>query len=375
MGKIYLIGDSHIGLGYPNNTDKWEKVHKEYFSNFLIPFLKENVTKDDIIIHLGDLFDNRNVIPINLLNYAMNIVEEISQIAPLHIIVGNHDLWSKSSSEINTIRPFKYIPNVSIYDKTSVIKFNKLKLLMMPYIDNKKEQIDLINSNIDCHYLFCHSDLNGAKMHLSSAAHKNLDKIDVNEFSNFKKVYSGHIHIRQVNKNFTFVGSNFQMDRNDYNDQKGIFVLDTNTHTDEFFPNTISPVFKKINILSEKDVDELDLLKNSKDFIDVVISSKLLVSSRKLRRRLEILLENGKFTSVEYINDLEEKSKNEKVNESEDLTEEGEDVITLNLDYEEYIKKWILNQKWSNDVIKNGVLDEYETIIRIYKESYSSITE
>ena len=80
MGKIYLLGDSHIGLGYPNNTDKWEKVHKEYFSNFLIPFLKENVTKDDIIIHLGDLFDNRNVIPINLLNYAMNIVEEISQI-------------------------------------------------------------------------------------------------------------------------------------------------------------------------------------------------------------------------------------------------------------------------------------------------------
>jgi len=375
MGKIYLLGDSHIGLGYPNKVDHWEKIHKEYFTNFLIPFLKENVTKDDIIIHLGDLFDNRNVIPINLLNYAMSIVEEISQIAPLHIIVGNHDLWSKSSSEINTIRPFKYIPNVSIYDKTSVIEFNKLKLLMMPYIDNKKEQIDLINANLDCHYLFCHSDLNGAKMHLSSAAHKNLDKIDVNEFSNFKKVYSGHIHIRQVNKNFTFVGSNFQMDRNDYNDQKGIFVLDTNTHTDEFFPNTISPVFKKINILSEKDVDELDTLKNSKDFIDVVISSKLLVSSRKLRRRLEILLENGKFTSVEYINDLEEKSKTDKVNESEDLTEEGEDVITLNLDYEEYIKKWILNQKWSNDVIKNGVLDEYETIIKIYKESYSSITE
>jgi len=375
MGKIYLLGDSHIGLGYPNKVDHWEKIHKEYFTNFLIPFLKENVTKDDIIIHLGDLFDNRNVIPINLLNYAMSIVEEISQIAPLHIIVGNHDLWSKSSSEINTIRPFKYIPNVSIYDKTSVIEFNKLKLLMMPYIDNKKEQIDLINANLDCHYLFCHSDLNGAKMHLSPAAHKNLDKIDVNEFSNFKKVYSGHIHIRQVNKNFTFVGSNFQMDRNDYNDQKGIFVLDTNTHTDEFFPNTISPVFKKINILSEKDVDELDTLKNSKDFIDVVISSKLLVSSRKLRRRLEILLENGKFTSVEYINDLEAKSKTDKVNESEDLTEEGEDVITLNLDYEEYIKKWILNQKWSNDVIKNGVLDEYETIIKIYKESYSSITE
>ena len=41
MGKIYLLGDSHIGLGYPNKVDHWEKIHKEYFTNFLIPFLKE----------------------------------------------------------------------------------------------------------------------------------------------------------------------------------------------------------------------------------------------------------------------------------------------------------------------------------------------
>jgi hypothetical protein len=34
------------------------------------------------------------------------------------------------------------------------------------------------------------------------------------------KEFSGHIHIRQVNKNFTFIGSLWQMDRNDYNDQK-----------------------------------------------------------------------------------------------------------------------------------------------------------
>ena len=40
MSKIYLIGDSHIGLGYPNSVDKWYKVHKEYFSDFLIPIIK-----------------------------------------------------------------------------------------------------------------------------------------------------------------------------------------------------------------------------------------------------------------------------------------------------------------------------------------------
>ncbi len=80
MSKIILIGDSHISLGYPNKTDHWFKVHQEYFEKFLIPLLMKEVKDGDIIIHLGDLFDNRNVIPINLLNYAMDVVVKISKI-------------------------------------------------------------------------------------------------------------------------------------------------------------------------------------------------------------------------------------------------------------------------------------------------------
>ena len=258
MSKIYLIGDSHIGLGYPNKTDKWFKTHQEYFSKFLIPLLKSKVKKGDIIVHLGDLFDNRNIIPINLMNYAMDVVEEISKIAPLHIIVGNHDLWSKSASEINSIRPFKYIPNVHIYDSVSKIEFNGCNILMMPYFDSKIDQVNAIKSNRDCEYLFCHSDLNGAKMHLTSVAHRNLDKIDIDDFSSFRKVYSGHIHLTQVSKNFTFVGSIFQMDRNDYGDQKGIFVIDTIDGSESFIKNEISPVFVKYRVLCEDDIDGLE---------------------------------------------------------------------------------------------------------------------
>jgi hypothetical protein len=43
-------------------------------------------------------------------------------------------------------------------------------------------------------YLFCHSDLNGCKMHLNSVAHRNADKIDI-DFNKYKE-FSGHIHIR-----------------------------------------------------------------------------------------------------------------------------------------------------------------------------------
>lgn len=371
MSKIYLVGDTHIGLGYPNKTEKWLKVHQEYFNDFLIPTLQNNVKEGDIIIHLGDLFDNRNVIPINLLNFAMDQVERISKIAPLHIIVGNHDCWSRSSDEINTVRPFKYIPNVSIYDKVSTIEYKGNKLLLMPYFDKKKDQIGHINNNKDCDYLFCHSDLNGAKMHLTSVAHKNLDKIDVDEFKGFKGVYSGHIHLVQRNKNFVFVGSNFQMDRNDYGDQKGLFTIDVETGEEEFIPNNISPVFKKVRIVEEDDIELLEELKDTKDYVDITISNNLLVSNRKLRRKLEILLEKGNFASIDYIDDITNELEDGEEQAIDESIDENNIDISIQLDYEDYVKEYILKQKYDNEKFKNGVITEYDEIIKIYKENYT----
>jgi calcineurin-like phosphoesterase family protein len=372
MSKIFLIGDTHIGLGYPNNADKWFKVHREYFSDFLMPLLKSRVEPGDIIVHLGDLFDNRNVIPINLMNYTLDIVEEISKIAPFHIIIGNHDLYSKSTGEINSVRPFKHIDNIFIYDKPTKIEFEGIGILMVPYIDNRKEQISIINNNKDCKYLFCHSDLNGAKLHMTSAGHRNADKIDIEDFKDFRKVYSGHYHIVQRDQNFTFVGSIFQMDRNDYKDQKGIFIIDVENEEEEFVENKVSPVFRKYNVISETDVDGLDALRNSKDYIDLSISNNLLISNRKLRRKLEVLLENSGFSSVDYIDDIVTK-----VDESVDSTpdeefDEEKLDISIQLDYADYIKEYINKQKYDNDTFREGVVTEYDEVIRIYNENYSS---
>jgi len=369
--KIFLIGDTHIGLGYPNTTDKWHKIHIEYFKDFLIPLLKKEVKEGDIIIHLGDLFDNRNIIPINLLNYGMDIVEEISKIAPLHIIIGNHDLYSKSASEINSVRPFKYIPNVKIYDSAKVLNYNNLNILMMPYIEKRIDQIEIIENNKGCDYLFCHSDLNGCRMHLNSAAHRNNDKIDINNFKSFRKVRSGHIHLVQNNSNFTFIGSIFQMDRNDTGDQKGIFVINTDDDTEEFFPNKISPVFRKFRVITEEDIDRLDEIKDTKDYIDIAISNNLLINNRKLRRKLEMMLEKGNFASVEYIDDIVQKNEDGEdiISEAVEIDEESMD-ISIKLEYETYIREYIDRQKYENSDFKDGILSEYDEVIRLYNENY-----
>jgi calcineurin-like phosphoesterase family protein len=361
-----MIGDTHIGLGYPNSADKWSKVHKQYFFEFLIPLLKREVTEGDIIIHLGDLFENRNVIPIDSLDLGMDVVEQISKIAPFHILVGNHDSFHKSSSKINTLRAFRHIPNVFVYDSCTEIEFEHKKLLMMPYIEKKSEQIQLIIENKHCDYLFCHSDLNGAKMHLTSVAHKNPDKIDVEEFKSFNKVYSGHIHILDRHKNFTFVGNTFQMDRNDFGNQKGVFALDVNTGQEFFWENNISPVFEKIYITEEEHLSKLEVA-NMSNWIDLFISNKLLVSNRKLRRKLEAILQNGSFASISYLDDITDESVNEEKEVEADL--EAQDLPQFQLEFKQLIEEYIKRQNY-DDKVKIGILQEYMEIIRVYEQDY-----
>ncbi len=373
MSKILIIGDTHLGLGYPNSVDKWFKVHKEYFEEFLIPLVKEQLTQNDIIVHCGDLFDNRSVVPINILNYAQDLLEKLSKICPIHILIGNHDLYTKSTNDVNTVKLYRYIPNIFVYEEPTKINFNDKSILMLPWVEKKNEQIEILKKFKGCDYLFCHSDLNGAKMHLTSVAHKNADKIDVEEFSGYKNVYSGHIHILQINKNFTFVGNNFEMDRNDINNQKGIFILDTMTGDETFFPNEISPKYKKVYIRSQDDIESLELI-STKDYIDLFISNSLLINNRKLRRKLEVILETGNFASVDYIDDLVlEKVTEDKKSVLDEFSEqelENGMVPSIQLEYSDLIRQYINNQKYESEKIKNGVLQEFNEIARIYDEGY-----
>lgn len=369
--KVFMITDTHFGI-YLNNLDKWLNMMEKTVYNFLIPELKKNVKEGDILIHLGDLFDNRTAIPINITNKVEKILKDISDIIPIHIMVGNHDLWNKGSNEVNSVRLFGYMnKNIKVYEKPSKIRIQDKDLILIPWVEKRTELIKCIGDNPG-DYLFCHSDLNGCRMHLNSVAHKNNDKIDIHEFIKYKEVFSGHVHLTQVNNNFRFIGSLWQMDRNDIGDQKGITTLDLESGKVDFIPNTYSPIFRKFRVVDEKSIDDLDELKGSKDYIDLAISNNLLVSNRKLRRKLEVMLESGNFASVEYIDDIvKTNDEGEPIVESVEL-EDGTIDISIQLEYESFIREYIEKQKYDNEKYHNGILTEFDEVIRIYNENYKS---
>lgn len=366
-----MITDTHFGL-YLNNLDKWLNMMEDTFDNFIIPLLREEVKPGDILVHCGDLYDNRTSIPINVMNVVERILTDISDILPVYMIVGNHDLYNKGTNEVNSVNLYNHIHNINVYTDTHTIEHGGKKLVLMPWVEYRLDMIREINNNPG-DYLFCHSDLNGCRMHLNSVAHRNHDKIDVAEFSRYEHVFSGHIHIRQRSKNFTFIGSPYQMDRNDMGDQKGITILDVVNGEIEFIPNTYSPIFRKITVKTVEDIDQLDDEIGSKDYIDLVISNNLLVSDRKVRRKLEILLSKGGFASIEYLDDIIDEDDEEEEDGILMEAMEGEELeITTKLDYENYIKKFIERQTYSTDKFRNRMLVEYDSILKKYEENYKS---
>jgi hypothetical protein len=162
------------------------------------------------------------------------------------------------------------------------------------------------------------------------------------------------------------------MDRNDMGDQKGITILDLNSDKIDFIPNTYSPIFRKFRVVNEEDIDKLDELRGTKDYIDLAISNNLLINNRKLRRKLEVMLEKGNFASVEYIDDItKELVDGEEVNESNEVEfDENGMEISVQLEYEDYIKEYILKQKYDNDKFKSGIVNEFDEVIKIYNENY-----
>ena len=76
--KIWLIADTHFGL--KGDDQEWLDDYAGYFEDVLIPMMKKEVGEDDILVHCGDVFDNRTIIGLNTITRVISIFEKLSSI-------------------------------------------------------------------------------------------------------------------------------------------------------------------------------------------------------------------------------------------------------------------------------------------------------
>ena len=269
--RIFLLSDVHFGVRV--NSLEWLENHLDFFYNFYIPYLKKNKKDGDILFFLGDWFDNKELIDIKIMNESLRLMSELTNILPVHMITGNHDIYKKIDTDINSLAVFKNMKNLYIYEDPIIISNTKSKILVLPWIGNKEEEEKIVKSNKNIDYIFAHTVIsgfvydNGRKIEKAGAKIGNLKHI--------KKLFSGHIHKRQEDRNAIYVGSPYHTKRSDIGNQKAVYLFNPNNNTYEYEYNNHSPIYQKIKLetLLELTLHEIkNILDNN--YTDILVSDE-----------------------------------------------------------------------------------------------------
>ena len=250
--KILLITDQHFGVR--NDNQSFINLYKKFYNNIVIPFLKASKIKT--VIALGDTFDRRRSINFMSLSEAkemwFNPLEDMG--VKMHMLTGNHDIYYKNTLRINAPRELlgEY-GNITVHDTPTTVDFDGFPILLLPWIcdDNRDRVFDEI-SNSSADVCMGHLELNGFEAH---PGHVMQSGMDSSVFSKFKKVFSGHYHMKSTKGNINYLGNPYQLYWNDYGCKRGFHVFDTETLKTTFYRNPFD-MFTKINYNDGMDVPD-----------------------------------------------------------------------------------------------------------------------
>ena len=102
--------------------------------------------KPEAIVFLGDLFNGQGA-TINKLLYLTGhkLVTQLQRVAPLYLIVGNHDMFGES----HILSPMAEMSNVKIIEKTEHFNLLGKKIAMMPWGGLIPKEGDILLGHLD----------------------------------------------------------------------------------------------------------------------------------------------------------------------------------------------------------------------------------
>lgn len=234
--SILVIGDPHFKIsGITEHERMCEAVIK--------------IAKDknpDVIVILGDMLDRFETIHVSPLTRSVNFLIELVKIAPIYLLIGNHDLKNNKQflsqehgfttfnilhelqlENIDKILQFTndILPNnidfrliedevikiikskrIKVVDKVITDKINGHKFVFLPYVPPGKFQKALNKNDIEnATCIFAHQEFKGAQMGAIKSTEGDEWPIE-NPF-----VISGHVHDYQyLQENILYVGTPIQ---------------------------------------------------------------------------------------------------------------------------------------------------------------------
>ena len=223
--KIGVISDTHWTAR--KSSRHLHDYFELFYKNIFFPALEEQGV--EIVVHMGDAFDNRKSIDFWGLDWTRRVVLEPLRKYEVHMIVGNHDIFLRNSTEINAPELLlKDYPNIKTYSSPTNTKVGGIDMTFIPWIcsENYDETLKVIKKS-KAKIAMGHLELQGFRVnkHLIMEEHG----LDPNIFTKFQKVFSGHYHTRSDNGRIFYLGNPYEMYWTDVNDTRGFHIFDTET--------------------------------------------------------------------------------------------------------------------------------------------------
>lgn len=235
--RVAIFSDLHLGVH--SNSSEWHSYAIEWVNWFRDECRAQNI-KD--IIFCGDWHHNRSEISVSTLQVSADILDILSEFN-LIAITGNHDIYYKHRTDVNSISIFKNRNNVTILEDYQTIEAFDRTISLCPWNTATK---DIQKSDV----IFGHFEIESFRMTEYKVCEEGTKIKDL--LSKAGLVISGHFHTRHEKQfgagTILYVGNPFQMDFGDAGNQKGYHILDLDTLEYEFKPNNVSPNYKKINL-------------------------------------------------------------------------------------------------------------------------------
>lgn len=312
--KAIIVGDLHIDNRKSSikNSESFDEIFR-LFRQLTNKVLEE---RPDFVIFVGDIFDSPESISTNVLSVVTMLFNDLSSLVKVIIIAGNHDVvddniqsidltgGSKGHLRSSLVYYFKLNEEIYVVDKPQINHFDEIKtsILFIPYNNDIVESLNSISKDIRQSYTnilighFETKDVNYIKMipdqslveHIPSAKEL-FDKYHQN------LVLLGHIHdmsiIEEGNNRLVYVGSARNINYNNRDEVKGMHILDLNTLSLEFVPNTDTAIYKVFRdpndldkYLETNDPETLAKTKIKFVYTDSADTLKYVKAKKNLRR-------------------------------------------------------------------------------------------
>lgn len=360
--KIVHVSDIHI---------KNFKYHKQYNEIFESLYEKVREVKPDIIINTGDSAHTKLDLSPGFFEMAANLFENLASIAPLHIILGNHDLNLSNKDRQDAITPIVQAlknPNIHLHKYSEKFTlFDTFNFHVLSIVD--EENWDLNVDDTKTNIALFHGSVEGSQTDMNfTMTHGDiefsvLEKFDYALLGDIHKTNQALDHAGRCR----YPGSLVQQNHGETNDKGFLLwdIQDKETFTVQHIQVENPYPFFTIQLTNDgKLPSDIDVPSSAR----LRLLSKYNLSPELMKKASDVAKERYKPESISFLA--------KSVNKSDDLISDhsiAKENLRSKKVQEKLMKDYLEDYKVSDDVLQqvyeinsryNSVIESQEDVCR-----------